>query len=118
MRLDAEVKGIHTEIDNYQVFGTSVEAIAQAIQKGEDALVNSDKFQSAIAPLPQENDGYFYLDWENSQPLLEKQFPLIRVAELAGKPLFDHLRTLTLASEGTDAGVRKATVFLQLTSRR
>jgi len=117
MRLDAEVKGIHTEIDNYQVFGTSVEAIAQAIQKGDDALVNSDKFQSAIAPLPENNDGYFYLDWKNSQPLLEQQFPLIRVVELAGKPLFDHLRTLTLASEGTNAGVTKATVFLQLTSR-
>jgi len=118
IRLDAEVKGIHGEIDNYQVFGTSVEAIAQAIQKGDNSVVTSEKFTSAIAPLPQDNDGYFYLDWENSQPLLEQQFPLIRVVELAGKPVFDHLRTLTLASEGTDAGVRKATVFLQLTSRR
>ena len=118
VRLNAEVKGIHSEIDNYQVLGTSLEAIAQAIQKGETALVNSEAFQRAIAPLPTENDGYLYLDWEKSQPLLEKQFPLIRVVELAGKPLFDHLQVLSLASEGTENGVRKATLFLQLTSRR
>jgi len=80
--------------------------------------VNSEGFQRAIAPLPTENDGYFYLDWEKSQPLLEQQFPLIRVIELAGKPLFDHLQVLSLASQGTEDGVRKATLFLQLTSRR
>lgn len=118
VQLNAEVKGIHGEIENYQVFGTSVEAIAQGITKGEDALINSETFQSAIASLPAENDGYFYLDWEKSQPLLEKQFPLIRVVELAGKPLFDHLRILTLASEGTENGVRRATLFLQLASKR
>lgn len=117
-QLNAEVKGIHSEVENYEVFGTSVEAIAQAISKGEASLVKSESFQSAIAPLPAENDGYFYLDWQQSQPLLEQQFPLIRVVELAGKPLFDHLKILSLASEGTEAGVRKATIFLQLTSQR
>jgi hypothetical protein len=118
VRLNAEVKGIHSEMENYQVLGTSLESIAQAINQGEDALVNTEEFQSAIAPLPAANDGYFYLDWKKSQPLLEQQFPLIRVVELAGKPIFNHLRILTLASEGTEAGVRKATVFLQLTSQR
>ena len=117
-KLTAEVKGIHGEVENYQVLGTSIAAITQAIQKGETSLVNDEGFQSAIAPLPPENDGYFYLNWEKSQPLLEQQFPLIRVIELAGKPLFDHLRVLSLASEGTEAGVRKATLFLQLTSQR
>lgn len=117
IEFNAEVKGIHGHVDDYEIFGTSVEAIAQALTKGEDALINSEKFQSAIAPLPTENDGYFYLDWENSQTLLKEELPLLRVVELAGKPLFDHLRILTLASEGTDAGVRKATLFLQLTSR-
>jgi len=118
IQFDAEVKGIHGHIDNYEVFGSSVEAIAQALTQGEDSLVNSDRFQRAIAPLPTENDGYFYLDWEKSQTLLKQQFPLIRLVEFTGKPLFDHLQTLALASEGTEAGVRKATVFLQLTSRQ
>ncbi len=118
VRLNAEVKGIHGEVENYQVIATSIAGITQAIQKGETSLVNNPQFQSAIAPLPPENDGYIYLDWEKSQPFLEQQFPLIRVVELAGKPLFDHLRILSLASEGTEAGVRKATIFLQLTSRR
>lgn len=117
IEFNAEVKGIHGHVDDYEIFGTSVETIAQAITKGEDALINSEKFQSAIAPLPPENDGYFYLDWENSQTVLKEELPLLRVVELAGKPLFDHLRILTLASEGTDAGVRKATLFLELTSR-
>ncbi|AFZ50277.1 DUF3352 domain-containing protein [Dactylococcopsis salina] len=118
VRLNAEVKGIHGKMENYQVFGTSIEAISQGITKDEDSLINREAFQSAIAQLPPENDGYLYLDWEKSQPLLEQQFPLIRIIELAGKPLFDHLQILTLASEGTETGVRKATVFLQLTSRR
>jgi len=118
VQLTAEVKGIHGEVENYQVLGTSIAAITQAIGKGETSLVNDKGFQSAIAPLPSENDGYFYLNWEKSQPLLEQQFPLIRVIELAGKPLFDHLQVLSLASEGTEEGVRKATVFLQLTSQR
>ena len=114
VRLDAQVKGVHTSIGNYEIFATSLEALDRAIAGADTSLLGSEAFKLSTAPLPRENDGYFYIDWKESQPIFEQQFPLVRVVELAGKPLFDHLRSLALASQGSENGVRRATVFFKL----
>lgn len=113
-RLEAEVKGAHLQMGNYAILTTSLEAMSQVLSASQDPLVSSTKFQQAISALPTENNGYFYLDWNNSQPLLEQQFPLIRVLELTVKPLFKNLRSLTITSEGNVNGIRRATAFLNL----
>lgn len=112
--LEAQVKGVHATIDKYEIFATSVEAMAKALQGIDTSLKNSAKFQQAIAALPKENDGYFYIDWNQSEPILETKLPLVRVIELAGKPLFNNLRSLTISSQGSQNTVRRATIFFNL----
>jgi hypothetical protein len=99
---------------NYEILTTSLEAMSQVLSANQNPLVTSTKFQQAISALPTENNGYFYLDWNNSQPLLAQQFPLVRVLELTVKPLFKNLRSLTITSEGNVNGIRRATAFLNL----
>lgn len=111
-RLNAQVRGIHTEVNNYEIFATSLAAMDEALT-GNNLLKNK-QFQKSIAPFPKENDGYLYIDWNESQPILQENLPVFQVVELAGKPLFEHLRSLTLSSEGSENGVRRATIFFNL----
>ncbi|ACK69834.1 conserved hypothetical protein [Gloeothece citriformis PCC 7424] len=113
-RLNAQVKGVYTHIAEYEIFATSVEAMSQAIASENPSLIDSQKFQQAISALPKENDGYFYVDWNKSEPILQKKLPIVRVIELGGKPLFNNLRSLTLSSQGTQQGIARATLFFNL----
>lgn len=112
--LDAKVKGAHLDLNKYEIFATSIEALSQAIEGGEGSLAGSNKFSQAIAALPKDNDGYFYIDWPQSEALVRQKVPLIEVIELAGQPLFNHLRSLVLSSQGSENGIRRATVFFKL----
>ena len=112
--LDTQVKGTHLSLEKYEIFATSTEAISQALAGGEYALVNTDKFQQAIIALPSANDGYFYINWQEFEPLLEEKIPLIKVIELAAEPLFKHLRSLTLSSQGSENSIRRGIVFFNL----
>ncbi len=114
MRLEAQVQGVHAEVGNYEIFTTSIEAMDQALKGLENSLVKSEKFQSAIAPLPEQNDGYLYLDWMRSGTFIERQLPIVQVVELVGKPLFDHLRSLSISSYGIDNGVQRSKLFFLL----
>ena len=112
--LQAEVQGVHATVGNYELFTTSIEAMDQALQAVGSSLKTSDRFNQAIAPLLQPNNGYVYLDWAAGKVILERQFPLIRIIELAGKPLFNHLQSLSLSSYGMESGVQHSGVFLKL----
>ncbi|MGF1478982.1 MAG: DUF3352 domain-containing protein [Cyanophyceae cyanobacterium] len=112
LRLDAEVAGVHTSVAGYEVFATSVDTLAEAVAQTAP-LATSKTFQQAIAPLPTPNSGTFYLNWSQGQPIFEQQ-PLVGAVELAGKPLFEHLRSLGLSSLGSENGVRRAAVFFNL----
>ncbi len=114
LNLQADVQGVHTTIGNYEIFATSVTAMDQALKAADRPLPGGDRFQQAIAALAKPNNGYLFLDWDASQPILERQYPLLKVVELAGKPFFGHLRSLTLSSYGTQAGVQRGGIFIQL----
>lgn len=111
--LQAQVKGVHTNLDQYEVLTNSVDILEHTINNPNNSLLNSPKFQAAIEALPTENDGYLYIDWRKFEPIIAQKFPVIRVAELAFKPLFDNLQSLTITSEGTKNSVRRAAVFLR-----
>ncbi|MGK7932688.1 MAG: DUF3352 domain-containing protein [Microcystaceae cyanobacterium] len=113
-KLDTQVQGVHTETDKYFLFSTSVEAISQALSDSDPSLIDSTRFQQAIRALPSENDGYVYINWPESEPIIEEKFPVIKVAELAIKPFFNNLRSLTLSSQGSENQIRKATFFFNL----
>ncbi|MEG3974350.1 DUF3352 domain-containing protein [Microcoleus sp. herbarium8] len=110
-----EAKGVRATVGKYEIFTTSVEAMDAALKAAETgSLVANQDFQISIEPLPPANDGYFYLDWPSIRSIWEKQIPLLRLIELSARPLFDHLRSLTVTSTGEVAGIRKATIFMRL----
>ncbi|MEA5536079.1 DUF3352 domain-containing protein [Crocosphaera sp. XPORK-15E] len=113
-RLEAQVSGVYGEIDDYVIFSTSVEAMSQAISSDSLKLVNTEEFQNIIAGLSPENDGYFYLNWQESEPILTKKLPIARVVEFGVKPLLKNLRSFTLSSEGSEQGIRRATIFFNV----
>ncbi|MEG4345173.1 DUF3352 domain-containing protein [Microcoleus sp. A003_D6] len=113
--IETEAKGVRATVGKYEIFTTSVEAMDAALKAAETgSLVANQDFQTSIEPLPPSNDGYFYLDWPSSRAIWEKQIPLLRLIELSARPLFDHLRSLTVTSTGEITGIRKATIFMRL----
>ncbi|BFM39823.1 DUF3352 domain-containing protein [Synechocystis sp. LKSZ1] len=112
--LEAQVRGAYLLQDERVIFATSLEALSQVLQPEKEALINSETFLKAISALPTENQGYVYIDWPASETFLAKQFPFLRVVELSLKPLFNNLRSLTLASEGQTENVRKTTAYFNL----
>jgi hypothetical protein len=112
--LQAQVQGVHATIGDYEVFTTSIEAMDKALNNTGSSFINHDRFEQAIAPLLQPNNGYVYFDWVEGKSILERQFPILSVIELAGKPLFNHLRSLSLSSYGMESGVQHSGIFLKL----
>lgn len=113
--IETEAKGVRATVGKYEIFTTSVEAMDEALKAAETGSLVADRdFQTSIEPLPPSNDGYFYLDWPSSRAIWEKQIPLLRLIELSARPLFDHLRSLTVTTTGEIAGIRKATIFMRL----
>ena len=115
-RLNTQVKGVHTTVDNYTILSSSLEALAEAISAPENPLIESENWLEMLGLLPPQNEGYVYLNWQKGRPTLEKQFPLLRVVELSARPLFEHLRSLTLTSLGSESGIKRATILFSLQS--
>lgn len=114
LRLNAEVGGVHATVGDYEIFTSSIEAMDEAFKGSENSLLKNDNFKEAIAVLPEQNDGYLYLDWASGETLVKEQLPIVQVVELVAKPLFDHLRSLSLSSYGIDQGVQRSKLFLRL----
>lgn len=111
--LEADVKGVHTIINNYQILANSVDVVNELVSQPNNSLLNSPKFREALSSLPPENNGYLYIDWTKFEPIIAKKLPVIRVAELVVKPLFDNLRSLIITSEGIIDQVQRTTIFLR-----
>lgn len=114
MRLEAQVEGVHATVGDYEIFTSSIEAMDEAFKGSENSLVKNDNFKEAIASLPEQNDGYVYLDWANGETFVKNQLPIVQVVELVAKPLFEHLRSLSLSSYGIDQGVQRSKLFFRL----
>ncbi len=108
------VKGAHITISNYEVFATSVETLSNAIKSPRSNKSDISPLDLAVSALPQNNDGYVYLNWPQLAPILKQQYPLIRVAELSIQPLLDHLNSLIFTSLGRKNGLRQATIYFNL----
>ncbi len=112
--VEAKIRGLHTTLDNYEVFASSLETMDAVIKNGEDSLMNHPHFQDSIAAIPTPNQGYVYIDWENSQDIIEQELPIIRFLQVLGKPFFQKLRSLTLSSYGSNTEFLKGGINFQL----
>ena len=112
--IKAEVKGVHANLGKYEIFTTSVEAMDEVLKAAErGTFLGREDFQETVAVLPRSNDGYLYLDLPGLQQFLEREIPFLRLIELSGKVLLEDLRSLTLTNIGSEAGVRRASIFLR-----
>ncbi|HIK18843.1 MAG TPA: DUF3352 domain-containing protein [Leptolyngbyaceae cyanobacterium M33_DOE_097] len=114
LALQATIQGVHTTVGNYEIFATSLAAMAAALQADAASIVKQGEFQQAIAPLQQPNNGYLYLDWQKAQPILEAKLPVLKVVELAIKPLVQHLDALSISGYGSSEGIQRSGIFLKL----
>ncbi|MBE9223489.1 DUF3352 domain-containing protein [Cyanobacterium stanieri LEGE 03274] len=115
-KLEAQVKGVHAQVMPYEIITNSVDVLGDILANPAENLLHNSEFQSTIKALPSENDGYLYVQWQDLEPYLNRQFPIVKVMELGFKPLFDNLQSLTITSEGSKNGVKQATIFLNLVS--
>lgn len=113
-RLETEVKGVHTEIDNYEIITNSLDVLTDIFANPEINLLEYIPFQSSITALPLDNEGYLYLKWQELAPYLRRRFPIVKIMELAFKPFFSNLDSITVSSEGVKNGVRQGTIFFHL----
>lgn len=111
--IEAKVQGVHTTLGNYEIFASNLETLNEVITVKENSLNNNRSFQNSIAAIPQPNQGYLYLDWKKSQPLLERQLPVLKLLEVVGKPFFNNLRSLTISSYGSEPESIKNGLFFQ-----
>jgi hypothetical protein len=117
MTVQAEVQGVHASIGNHEIFATSLDAIAQALEANQNGLLPTDRFQQEIAALPTSNNGYLFVDWAALQSELNlSNSPLAEIQERFAflKPILNELRTLTISSNGSRADAAQGTVFLRL----
>lgn len=114
INIDAKIKGAHTTLDNYEIFASDLKILKAVLSQKQKSLLENTQFQNAMTAIPQPNQGYIYLNWENSQNILKRHLPLLKFVEVLDKPLFDHLQSLTISNYSSEPGILKGGVFWQL----
>ncbi|BAZ70525.1 hypothetical protein NIES4106_53200 [Fischerella sp. NIES-4106] len=112
--IEAKVSGVHISQGNYEIFASNLETMNEVLNAKNNSLMSDRQFKNSIAAIPQPNQGYVYLDWEKSREILESQIPILRLAEILAKPIFENLRSLTISSYDNDTEIFKSGVFFQL----
>jgi hypothetical protein len=114
MRLEAQVQGVHAAVGNYEIFTSSIEAMDQALKGLENSLVKSDKFKKRSRPYLNKMMAICISTGHEEENVHRASVPIVQVVELVGKPLFDHLRSLSVSSYGIDNGVQRSKLFFRL----
>jgi Protein of unknown function (DUF3352) len=112
--IEAKAYGVHTTLDNYEIFASSLETMYSVLTIKDNTLLENRNFQKSIAALPQSNSGYIYINWASSQGILESQLPILKLIKILAKPIFNNLRSLTITNYGSDTNSLKGDVFFQL----
>lgn len=122
LQLQAEVKGLLAEVDDYGILASSAQALDQALKATQNSIAANPLFQTAIAPLPQTSAktdiGTFYLDWPTLRPILESQLPTVQWASRWGQPWLDHLQSLAIRGRPSSRqSLRQGSLFIRLVER-
>lgn len=107
--LETEVLGLHLQQDSYEIFASSVAAMAAALSAPQSSLLDAARSSQAIAPLDPINSGYFYADLtailqQQSAPT-KAAIPLLRLIESAARPFIRHIDTLAATRDGPTASL-------------
>ncbi|WP_088892012.1 DUF3352 domain-containing protein [Leptolyngbya ohadii] len=111
LSLAATIKGLHSQVGEYQVFATSVEAMQQVIAASTAeappfvqqllARLNQSEDESDASAPGLGNDRYQgYVDWTVFRSRYGNQ-PLVQRLEQTVKPLFEGLQTVAFTAEAS-----------------
>lgn len=114
LSLQTEVQGVHTTVDDYEIFATSIEAISQALSPADQSLLAAEPFQQAIASFHTPRNGYFYIDWATLNQVIRDQLPIARLLEAVGQPILSHIRSVAITNYGTEANGQYGAIAVQL----
>lgn len=107
-QLTASTIAAHTTIGNYEVFSTSLKMLENLANKSEKTLNQSLDWTLATREIDNRNQGYAYVEWNDVQPLLEKQIPGLRLIEILAQPIVTHLKSLTISASESSASESSA----------
>ncbi len=114
LRLEPDVLGVRGSLEGYEIVASSITAIDAAFSAPFDGSVRQQEgFAIGRSLLGEVNDGYLYLDWETGKATLERQFPVLRLAELFGRPLFDRLQSVATSTYGREGNINRAQAIVQ-----
>jgi hypothetical protein len=119
VQLNANVKGAHLSVADYELFASSVKVLSRAVKANEGkSLLDSKTFKTSLQQLPSTNDGYLFADWQQGSQLFKTQIPILRVVDYVAKPFFNHLKSFTLTSSGNSENIRRSSLFFTLSADR
>jgi hypothetical protein len=106
-QIKTDVVAVHTQVEAYDIFATSLEALQKALEAPQ---------QAPLWPAPTSpNAGLIYFDWLQTKPLLAAKWPWFSVLESISQPLTAHLKTIVLQPLGGDRLVRRGELTFTLT---
>ncbi|MDA0266421.1 MAG: DUF3352 domain-containing protein [Cyanobacteria bacterium] len=107
-QIKTDVVAVHTQIDAYDVFATSLEALQRVLERSQHrGTGDRQNFQAVLKTSEYPNAGLLYLDWPQITPLLEQQWPWVKVLEEISQPLTAHIRAIVLSPHGGDRSIRR-----------
>lgn len=112
--LEATVQGVHTTVGEYELFATSLDTLAQAIQADHYSLPTNEAFRQSIARLPTPNQGYIYLDWQRLPNLGSWASRIQQRVPPIAQSLLDNVRSVTISTDDTQANAVHSVVFVRL----
>jgi hypothetical protein len=113
--IEAKVEGVHTTLNGYEIFATSLEAMEQAMQRSD-----SKNWGGAIVNLEPKNNGYLFVQGEALRSQLSQlavsRAVLGRAIVPRVKPLLDRVESLTVSNYEGDASGLRSGAFIQFKS--
>ncbi|MFM6280409.1 MAG: DUF3352 domain-containing protein, partial [Dolichospermum sp.] len=73
INLDTKLKGVHTTFNNYEIFTSDLNILKEILSQKQKSLLENPVFKNSLSVIPQPNQGYIYLDWENGQNFIKRQ---------------------------------------------
>ncbi|MFM6012815.1 MAG: DUF3352 domain-containing protein [Dolichospermum sp.] len=114
INLDTKLKGVHTTFNNYEIFTSDLNILKEILSQKQKSLLENPVFKNSLSVIPQPNQGYIYLDWENGQNFIKRQIPMLKFVELIDKPLLNNLQSLTFSSYHNQPGTLTGSILLKL----
>lgn len=113
--VETDILGIHTTVNQRDIFTTSLEAMVAALNAPRDPLVAERTFAKATSPLASPNTGQAYLNWSGVQPIF-RSIPLLNLLETSLQPVFKYVDTVAVAGYGGTKSQRQGEILVRLSN--